>query len=162
MLVVYIRLLVCCLLPAALYGQGYFYTKTLPDSALLAAKPVVILLETDEFIIATALQQLNSSLWATRHDAGNTEDSTLLSLLKQSAAQQIHTDSLCKNHALQTRIQQHTAHLLQNGQCLLYNKKHKYLEKTIVVEKYWMSDIKGRRFKSNAGIVFFETAEPDF
>ncbi len=160
MLAVYIRLLVCIALPTSLMGQGYFYTKPLYDSAFIEKKQVVILSETDNFVIITTNNILIETLNRTAL-TGNEADAALLNQLKQQKAPKLFADSFLQLSSQLARLQLHTARLLQNGNCLVFNKGKQQLEKNITIEKYWINEQKGLRFKSSDGNLFFETTESD-
>ena len=135
----------------ASYSQGYFITRPLLDSAAIENNQIIILKETGSFIIVAPFKKFTDGL---KYDE---KDKKLLLLFEKKAAAVLHADSIVKKAALKSKLANKTAALLHSGNCLVYNKLSKRAEKTVTVEKYLSGNTKGKRFKTEDGLILLET-----
>ncbi|MFT3680037.1 MAG: hypothetical protein QM791_07170 [Ferruginibacter sp.] len=138
-------------------GQGYFHSKSLLDSAAVANQQTVILKENDSFTIVTSLPLLTNSM-ALSFKNNKSGYRLFLKQVKKNKQPVTSADDIIKAPYKQQLLHSITE-LLQNGQCLVYNKINKNLEKNITIEHYRSGATTRLKFKSMHGGIVWDAKE---
>jgi hypothetical protein len=98
---------------------------------------LVVLLETDNYLVVTTLKSFNSNLkyWLREH-AYITQDKELLAAVGQLVRKQpkkrpyiaLRVDSVAKANAFVQRLEYRASDLLEANKCFVYNKQSKLIE----------------------------------
>jgi hypothetical protein len=142
------------------FGQTTESSKQLLDSTTLTKNTrTIILLENDTFVVFTTYKLFvyNFKLFIKEHDLDWDKD--LLKLFTTNNSKIIYADSLTKTNMNKSRLIFRMANLLESGQCLVYNKQKKILEKLVDTEIYTTSFIIGRRIKTKEKYLILETVD---
>jgi|GEM_PF-6879997 len=142
------------------FGQTTESTKQLLDSTTLTQNSrTVILMENETFIVFTTYKLFvdNCKLFIKEHDLDWDKD--LLKLFTADNSKIIYADSLTKTNMNKSRLIFRMADLLESGQCLVYNKQKKLLEKLVDTEIYTTSFVNGRRIKTKEKYLILETVD---
>ncbi len=142
------------------FGQTNESTKQLLDSTTLTQNSrTVILMETDTFIVFTTFKLFvdNCKQFIKEHDLDWDKD--LLKLFTADNSIIIYADSLTKTNMNKSRLIFRMADLLESGQCLVYNKHKKLLEKLVDIETYTTSFVNGRSIRNKDKQLILETVD---
>ena len=145
------------------FGQSTNTVKNLLDSALITqSNRTVILMETDTFLLLTTYKLFkdNCKLFIKEYDLDWDRD--LLKLFIGNKSKIIYADSITKTAMNKSRLIFRMADLLESGNCLVYNKKKKRLEKTVATEIYSTKFITGRAFMTKENFLIFKTEDGVF
>ena len=116
-------------------------------------------METDTFIVFTTYKLFfdNCKLFIKKHDIDWDKD--LLKLFTADNSKIIYADSLTKTNMNKARLIFRMADLLESGQCLVYNKQKKQLEKLVDIGTYTTSFVNGRRIRNKDKQLILETVD---
>jgi len=145
------------------YGQINNSTKILLDSSFLVKNVrEVMLLETDTFTIVTNYELFVENCRQFIKEYNLDLDKDLLKLFTSDNSKIIYADSVVKTNISKSRLVYRIADLLEYGQCLVYNKQNKILEKFVKTEKYTNSFVSGRRMKTKDNLLIYEVVDGVF
>ncbi len=142
------------------YGQANKTKKILLDSTSFTNKTrIIVLIETDTFLVFTTYNLFidNCKKYIKEHNIKG--DKVLLKRFKADKSKIIYADSLTKNDMNKSRLLFRKADLFDSGQCLVYNKKIKSLEKFIELEIYYTPFVSGRRIIISNKYLILETVD---
>jgi|GEM_PF-4230600 len=101
---------------------------------------LVVVLETDEYLVLSRLESLESSLtyWIRLHEVP--EDKALLVAIKEAALTQstppglplLRADQVAQMESLADRLEFRASDLLEANKCFVYNKASKFIEPKVV------------------------------
>ena len=121
-----------------------------------------MLLETDTFTIVTNYELFVENCRQFIKEYNLDLDKDLLKLFTSDNSKIIYADSVVKTNISKSRLVYRIADLLEYGQCLVYNKQNKILEKFVKTEKYTNSLVSGRRMKTKDNWLIFEVVDGVF
>jgi hypothetical protein len=135
-------------LPSCRPEEAYDRTLALEELPAVQASELVVLLETDEFVVLTSLEALRNTLgqWVQRYHLD--EDQQLLRAVRGLATGK---QSLTRADKLLANRLHVVAELLATSKCLVYNKRAQQVERRITVTPYPSSWSSGGRTFSVSG-----------
>ena len=122
----------------------------------------VVLFRNDSYVISASFTQFRTNLseWI-KNNSGIPGDEKLLELVDKAAinAKVIDVAQIAENNSLVFRLKYRIADLMQQGQCMIYNKKKYGTVESIVVQSYSYScgplcGEGGRRFFIDGALLF--------
>jgi hypothetical protein len=142
------------------FGQTNKWTTYLLDSAFLTKNTrTIVLIETDTFLVLTTYELFVENCESVIKKYNVNWDIDLLKLFIVDNSKIIYADSLTKTDINKSRIAFRIASLIENGQCLVYNKQKMLLEKSLIIENYEGFDVSGRRMKTKDNHLILETID---
>ena len=127
-----------------IYGD----TINLADSTILNSdSKIIIFSNNDKYCVFSSQDLLLLALnkWIEKHDID--WDKNLLELLENQKEDTICVDSLAFTGNLKDRIYFQWAALMENKECLIYNKENAMLEKKIRIEHFLENNHTGKNYK---------------
>ena len=120
----HIILIFFCTTTFVSFGQTNKWTTYLLDSAFLTKNTrTIVLIETDTFLVLTTYELFVENCESVIKKYNVNWDIDLLKLFIVDNSKIIYADSLTKTDINKSRIVFRIATLIENGQCLVYNKK---------------------------------------
>lgn len=141
------------------YGQKKEPIKLLDSISLKKNERLFILMETDSFTVVTTEKFLMKDCkdWIKKYNID--WDKELLSSLEKEKSQVVHADSLTESAKIKSRLKFRIASLLEKGNCIVYNKQRRKLEKLVSSEYYQTQYINGRAFKTKQNWIILKIVD---
>jgi len=134
--------------------------KNLMDSTMFSKESrKILLLETDSYIIQTTYELFIYTCVKFIKENKIEEDKYLLKLFINNRSRSINAKKLVNNWKIKERLKFRIADLIESGDCILYNKTNKHLERIILKNNFSRSQIYGRQFITIDKHLILETVD---
>jgi hypothetical protein len=134
--------------------------KLLDSSSIKNGRKKILLLETDSFIVLATMEQFKKQFkkWIVKHPDLEEDKKLFQEIFKDTLSKLIDASKIAIKLKLTERLEFRIADMLENGKCIIYNKKTKRLEKSVRNVKYSTGGYGGTQFKIGNTIIL-ETIE---
>ena len=125
------------------------------DSTLLKKNRTIVLLETDSFIVSTKYSAFikHYKKWIKEYPDIDGDSILLQKILQDTTKNIVRANEIAKTPILSQRLIFRASELMEKGNCLIYNKSIRKVEKFIIIEHWWTLTSKGRP-AGNMGRIF--------